>query len=139
MARIDPGTGIIPEVDVIAYKVVNPNGDIEYHKVLAWTLTANGNYRAWVQHPRMGLQIMDPNTGYLSKAEPIRVQLAGGDAPANDAVADLVAEHSILKAELAENAALKAELAELKAVLTKQTERIDKLVTAYKSMQEKAK
>lgn len=65
------GKGTKPIKNAIAYEMTLPDGTVEVCTIASYTLSPHGSFRAWVHHPKLGMQLMDPDQGYLSAAKPI--------------------------------------------------------------------
>jgi hypothetical protein len=71
MARVEPGKGIKPVENAIGYLIPQADESVVFCSIVAYNVEVNGQYRAWVYHPKFGLELMTPQQGWLEKATPI--------------------------------------------------------------------
>lgn len=116
------GKGIKPIRNAIAYEVTLPDGTVELSTIVAYKLDTHNGYRAWVYHPRMGAQLMDPSQGYLQDSKPI-IALTQDDIPVlvqqivKDITEPLLARISALEEQLVEAEAVNNRLSGLESAL----------------------
>ena len=112
--------GIKPAEKTLCYRQKLPDGTVNIASITAYSIDPAGNYKAWVNHPVYGTELMTPREGRLEGFEPV-FALIEEDIPRIVALATEAQEARIatLEAQVAALMAVKAATVAVKASAAK--------------------